>query len=177
MGNSDKSGKRRTVRKRTRRFGKNISVDKENSPPISTSPLLSLTTTPTPPEQAPPLENNNEETISDKREAAQENDRSPKRTEDFNFIMNSSSLKKIFAFAQSKCDGCGNHLTDKRTIKIDTEKKLGFCQHIIISCTCGETKSFFSSQRIDPLNDKSRFDVNIRSVIAFRELGLEYTPL
>ena len=42
---------------------------------------------------------------------------------------------------------------------------------------CGERQTFFSSKRIDPSNDKSRFDINIRTVITFRKLGLGYTPL
>ena len=99
----------------------------------------------------------------------------PSSTEDFNFLMNTASLSEVFDFAQTECKGCGH--ASNRTVKVDASRKIGLCQRIIVSCICGERQTFFSSKRIDPSNDKSRFDINIRTVITFRELGLGYTPL
>jgi len=49
---------------------------------------------------------------------------------------------------------------------------MGLAQNIILSCcSCPWTKSFYSSPRIDSENEKSSFDINLRTVVAFREFG------
>lgn len=49
--------------------------------------------------------------------------------------------------------------------------KKGLSHKILLSCSCLWSHSFFSSPRIDKTDDKSSFDVNLRTVVAFREFG------
>ena len=47
----------------------------------------------------------------------------------------------------------------------------------MLNCRCGWSFTTFSSKRVDENNNKSRFDINIRTVIAFREIGKGLTAI
>ena len=50
-------------------------------------------------------------------------------------------------------------------------------QVITVNCPCGNKQNFFSSKRIDPDTATSSFDINLRTVICFRELGLGHSAV
>ena len=85
---------------------------------------------------------------------------------EINFIMNLQMLNDMINLVE-KCPEC-NH--DNMSVWIDPHKKKGLAQVSNLECPCGWSKTIFSSKRIDETNNKSRFDVNLRTVIVFREI-------
>lgn len=92
---------------------------------------------------------------------------------DFNIILDCSILKSIIDVI-GKCPEC-----DKRLhLTIDTVNKKGLSLPIKLSCCCCDwNHTVYSSSRLDKSDDKSRFEVNLRSVMAFREIGKGLTAL
>ena len=86
---------------------------------------------------------------------------------EMNFIMNLQVLNDMINLV-GKCPEC-NH--DNMSVSIDPHNKKGLAQVINLEFPCGWSKTIFSSKRIDETNNKSRFDVNLRTVIAFCEIG------
>ena len=84
---------------------------------------------------------------------------------EINFIMNLQVLNDMINLVGK----CPERDHDNISVSIDHHKKKGLTQ--VINLECGWSKTIFSSKRIDETNNKSRFDVNLRTVIAFREIG------
>ena len=166
MGNSDKSSKRRTKTKRTRRFGfkPDQTGDTQTQDPV---PVDGLSTS----SSSDPVQNN----VDIQGEQSRDTNENNPNILDFNFIMNTSTLTSMVELLNTPCSGCG--CSSGRSVSVDTKKKVGLCQQIVMKCKCGECVKIFSSKRIDCKNAKSRFDVNVRSVICFRELGLGHTAM
>ena len=79
-----------------------------------------------------------------------------------------------------RCPSC----CEKISVYHNMEQKRGLCHYLDLSCTkCDWTSSFSTSKEAKPMSsDKGRggrnpHDVNIRSVIATREVGRGYTAL
>ena len=85
--------------------------------------------------------------------------------EDMFFFMNYHILCGIIEQV-GKCPECNCSIT----LKIDTTRKMGLAQQMKLECCCGWIRTIYSSPRIKD-DDKSRFDINIRTIIAFREIG------
>ena len=87
------------------------------------------------------------------------------------FFMNFLSLKNIFELV-SCCPG--QSCTSKLSVKLTESDKKGFALKLNISCidSCGFSSNIFTSPQIE--TDKpgcNAFEVNLRSVMAFREIG------
>jgi hypothetical protein len=95
--------------------------------------------------------------------------------EDFNFIMNFGLLKK--AIMVLKCPEC-NKLVN---LQFDSSKKYGLSIGLKICCSdCEWETIFFSSAKIDKKINcvgRKRFDINTRTVIAFREMGKGFSAI
>jgi len=99
-------------------------------------------------------------------------------SKEFYFLMNIDIWMKIIEIMNKPCIGCCNRHDAERSLKIDASKKQGFAQKLELLRSCGNTQKFYSSKKIDP--DKPTrfyFDVNVRAVICFRELGLGHSSL
>jgi len=167
MGNPDRRNKARNKKKRSRRFGSKPVDTQENQVDAADDDLIASSST----------ENLDAELQAANVESSASVDLNTDTAinSDFNFIINTSVLTDLVEFVKKPCKGCGS--LSKCSLNVNSTKKVGLCQQIAMKCVCGELKTFFSSKRIDPSNEKSRFDVNIRSVICFRELGLGHTAL
>jgi len=86
---------------------------------------------------------------------------------DMNVIINLSILKSIVEIV-GHCPRCKRNTVE---LSIDPGKKKGLSHEIMLSCSCSWSHTLFSSCKIDQTDSKSSFDVNVRSVIAFREFG------
>lgn len=87
------------------------------------------------------------------------------------FFMNLSILKSIIDVV-GQCPDCKNNTV---SVNINTDKKKGFAQEIMLECTCLWTHTVFSIPRIK--DGKSSFDINLRTVMAFREIGKGLTSI
>ena len=80
-----------------------------------------------------------------------------------------------------KCPECNNN-SDLEIIN-DVECKLGFANKLLISCTaCDWTKIMFTSLPVKKETSSTRggygrFDINTRTVFAFREIGQGYQSI
>jgi len=97
---------------------------------------------------------------------------------DGGYIMMDFSIMKIMLSSFSKCPQCSNSLD----ISNNLTKKKGLACCIVLSCSaaeCGWNREFYSSKKIDRnhLSGPNPFDVNYRSVIAFREIGNGHSSL
>ena len=79
-----------------------------------------------------------------------------------------------------RCPSC----CEKISVYHNMEKKKGLCHYLDLSCTkCDWTSSFSTSKEAKPMSSdkgsggRNPHDVNIRSVIATREIGRGYTAL
>ena len=71
-----------------------------------------------------------------------------------------------------KCPECSSCLD----VEIDLENKKGFAQQINISCVCGWHHSAYTSEQVKSCGH-TRYDVNTRVVVAFREIGKGYASI
>ena len=98
---------------------------------------------------------------------------------DLNVIFYFPLLKKMFAeFSRCQEEGCNSQLT----LNIDSSEKEGLCQSIVVICSvCGFSKSFNTSRKQSNLTrskaGKTYYDVNLRTVLAMREIGKGYEGL
>ena len=67
-----------------------------------------------------------------------------------------------------QCPNCKRNTVE---LSIDPRMKKGLSHEILLSCTCLWSYSLFSSNRIDNTENKSSFDINLRTIVAFREFG------
>jgi len=169
MGSADRNRKKRYTVKRRRRFGNQATV-------IPTTDVLPSSVNDEPQSQAhnmntgvPPTVNeplNMDAGIPSVIEDA---------NHDFNFIMNCQILSQIGKIMNEPCDTCNNYAS--RSLSVDPKKKHGLSQSITIDCSCGSSKLLHSSKKVDPSNAMSHFDINVRTVICFRELGLGHSSI
>eukprot|EP00794_Sanderia_malayensis_P002927 gene2927-3381_t len=91
---------------------------------------------------------------------------------DFNLIINFKILKKVFEFV-GFCPDCKSALT----LQDDRKARSGFVHKLALRCCkCNWIKRFFTSALVqkdhsEPSTGRTRFDLNVRSVLAFREIG------
>ena len=90
----------------------------------------------------------------------------------YNVLINFKVLKDIFD-NQRTCKDCGS---TNITISDDLSCRMGFCHKLEFTCTsCNFVSSKFTSQEI--VNNergkqgRNQFEVNLRSVLSFREIG------
>ena len=94
--------------------------------------------------------------------------------EDFAYIfMNTNILLSTFRELISYCPNCRSIVT----IEFDVKKKMGFAHHFIITCSnsCGWDKSFCTSKLA--ARKGRTYDINLRAIMAFREIGKGYTDM
>ena len=67
------------------------------------------------------------------------------------------------------CPTCSN----KITIDYDVSQKRGLCHYFLVYCVNCDWRKTFSSSKEIPCDNRGRkpFDINVRSVMAFREIG------
>ena len=98
---------------------------------------------------------------------------------DYNFVIYFPVLKLMFSeFSRCPVEGCNSQLS----VDMEVSKKNGMCQTIEVICpVCGFIKSFYSSRKQISLtrakSGKAFFDINLRSVLAMREIGKGYEGL
>ena len=168
MGSADRRREARNIKKRTRRMDSNtgtlcktvldeniedsgnVVVDEvEVAPEVFAQNYIQNNELPPDEEAGPSAASINEEEL------------------EIYFIMNLTVLNNLVNLL-GQCPDCRNNFL---SVSIDSTKKMGLSQQIITKCPCGWSNIVFSSPRVDKNNERSRFDVNIRSVIAFREIG------
>ena len=93
-------------------------------------------------------------------------------------LFNTETLKSIFALV--KCPNCSLPVTFTR----NTRKKMGLCHTFDAVCTnehCDWIDSFSTSKTVKSENrttsGQKAFDVNVRTVITFRELGRGFSAI
>ena len=179
MGSAKRSAKRRYSVKRKRRFGNQIpsKMDTTDDTVVSEPPVGVMNVPSTSSVGEPPMENIEAEgnvplsSVSEPKSCNVDNE----STNDFNFLINNNIMSQIVTLMNKPCTECNNYAT--RSLNIDPLKKHGLCQTIMINCSCGSSEMFTSSNRTDPDNKMSHFDINVRTVISFRELGLGHTAI
>ena len=98
---------------------------------------------------------------------------------DLNFIIYLPVRKLMFSeFSRCQVEGCNSSLT----VNIELSKKNGLCHTLEVLCpTCGFIKPFKSSWKQTTLTrakaGKTFFDINLRTVLAMREIGKGYEGL
>ena len=99
---------------------------------------------------------------------------STKPSNNFNIIMNTSMLDELIAIV-GLCPLCFSKIT------LAHDKKFGFCQSFILKCSsCSWTDSILSSSRcqtVQTKKSKNSFDINVRSILAFREIGVGHAGI
>ena len=96
-------------------------------------------------------------------------------TDDYFILMNYSILKAVFDEV-AKCAICQQSLN----ITDNINARMGFAHCLTLTCTnCGEVQEFFSSLTCSSKSQHQKqgrlpYDVNIRTIIASREVGLGY---
>ena len=98
---------------------------------------------------------------------------------DFNIIIHFHILQDLFSeFARCPLDSCNSFLQ----VNTGFENKNGLCYCLKVFCTaCGFSKSFNTSKQQDNSTTvkpgKPFFDINLRTVLAMKELGKGYEGL
>eukprot|EP00112_Aurelia_sp_Birch-Aquarium-sp1_P005886 Seg1664.3 transcript_id=Seg1664.3/GoldUCD/mRNA.D3Y31 product="hypothetical protein" protein_id=Seg1664.3/GoldUCD/D3Y31 len=94
---------------------------------------------------------------------------------DFNFIINFVIVKEVIELV-GFCPDCKGSLE----LQDDQKARSGFVHRSALRCTkCNWVNRFFTSKLAKkddsaPTRGRSRFDLNVRSVLAFREIGRGY---
>ena len=86
-------------------------------------------------------------------------------------LVNVNILLNLFQLI-GKCPTCSSPLNTE----LNLENKKGFAQQFIISCACGWRHSSYTSEKVASCGH-TRYDVNTRAVVAFREIGKGYTSI
>ena len=98
---------------------------------------------------------------------------------DLNLIFYFPLLKEMFVeFSRCQEEDCNSQLT----LDIELLEKEGLCQSLVVNCSvCGFSKSFRTSRRQSYVTrskaGKRYCDVNLRTVLAMREIGKGYEGL
>ena len=93
----------------------------------------------------------------------------------FNFIMNSSLLYKVIEVV-GRCPECSSSISTRH------EKKIGLSNLFLLKCCdCTWKYPFYSSMKYNPKKTAKRggtsFDINTRSIIAFRKIGVGHAGI
>ena len=107
----------------------------------------------------------------------------PVDSDDYNIIINFSVLKTMLADV-FECPDCGNARID---LNNNLAARQGFCCELDIKCSsCSYKYSFYTSKKCPKKEivrsgklpcGKSPFQVNVQSVLAFREIGKGYASI
>ena len=94
----------------------------------------------------------------------------PDNDSNFNMIINCEILKNLIE-SFMKCQICDSDIV----FSIDITKRMGLCNTIDLKCIdCNwkySLETSYQSSKLNSKNGRKFYDINIQSVIAFREIG------
>ena len=93
--------------------------------------------------------------------------------DDYNIIINFGLLTSLFG-KMLTCPACSAY---EVTIKNDLSQRMGLSYKIVLNCqNCGWKTHKYTSNRLNN-NETGLFQINVQTVLAFREIGKGYRPL
>ena len=168
-----------TYRAKKRKFSSNQHTkrtDETESSPTTSASLPSLPSRPRP-HFSEEEEDGNAISCTSAKKLRLSIENQEREKDDYYILMSFSMLKRVVD-SISNCKACSEPLE-----LTDDECRFGLCHQLSFQCKhCGWSEKFYSSPTSNKTNPESparrhMFDVNIRSVVAFREIGKGHTAL